>query len=324
MKKTLFVSLFGFAAFAACGASLEVETVKAPEIFTQTILLEPTTPTDATAYYDFAASVTTIADATGNGNTMTKSGVVWGSTGHPIGTGGAMSFDGTTDYMYATTAKDVAGIFQWDAFSLSMWFAHGGGGKLDATHYHVLLDKSSKTVGAFLGLDPTGISGPVGSLVFQTFGVTPACVMRDDSKDYMDNKWHHLALIKDGTNGQLWIDGELKTQTSGMACVTNTSNLFFGRRSSTFESVTTVVSWKGWMDEIQIFKRALAPSEVTNLFVHNGPFPLKTAVDFTTNVVIQGDVAIEGNVSFIGGVTYLKPTGDLSSGTFTNDLSTVP
>ncbi len=305
------------------GDTLETDAVKADEVILQTLSFRPTVTTDAFAHYRFVTSATVTNDTTANKNILIRSSAVWSATGYAGGVGGGLSFDGTADYVYTPTARAVTPMPTWNAYSVSMWFFHNGGGKFDATHYHPLLDKSTTKIGTFLALDPTGISGPVGSLTFQTFGVTPICSMRDATKNYMDNTWHHVVLIKNDSNGQLWVDGELKDQTSDLACVTNTSGLFFGRRSTSFESGSTAPSWSGLMDEIQIFKRALEPSEVTNLFVHNGPFPLKTALEVTTNLTVNGDVHVGGRLSFTGEKMQLRASGDVECGIFSNGV-TVP
>ena len=76
-----------------------------------------------------------------------------------------------------------------------------------------------------------------------------------------DDRWHHIAFVKNGSNLTLYIDGissgTTTDNTSGTT--TNTSPLYIGRRGGTFTNY-----FNGSIDEVRIWSVAKTAAEVAN------------------------------------------------------------
>jgi len=83
-----------------------------------------------------------------------------------------------------------------------------------------------------------------------------------------DNQWHQIVGTFDGTNNNLYLDGQLISTD-----VTNTlNNLYyvsdgpvaFGRDGNNPSTATAM--YQGWIDDIGIWNRALSQQEITNMY----------------------------------------------------------
>ena len=72
-----------------------------------------------------------------------------------------------------------------------------------------------------------------------------------------DNNWHHLCATYNGTTWNLYLDG---TNDGSGSPSTNTSLSFANI------SYTTTERWKGVIDEVRIYNRALSADEVEQLY----------------------------------------------------------
>src|SRR3989344_233998 len=82
----------------------------------------------------------------------------------------------------------------------------------------------------------------------------------------IDNGWHHLVGVYDGSNVLLYIDSVLQTEQSAfLADVQSSTNpIRIGQRGS------SSFGWQGVIDEVAIFDKALTQSEVSELFAAGG------------------------------------------------------
>lgn len=73
-----------------------------------------------------------------------------------------------------------------------------------------------------------------------------------------DDRWHHVAFIKDGSLIKLYIDGNLEDSENDLTSgnTQNTSPLYIGGRAG------TVNSWKGSIDELKIYNTALSETNI--------------------------------------------------------------
>ncbi len=261
-------------------------------------------------YYDFAADTSAVAvDVSGYGRDGTISGCVWTNSGPH--TGGAMFFDGVNDYIAANGCPDFPA---WERYTVSLWFLHNGGGDFNSGYGHKILDKTTwyhdwklslyywdGSIG--LGMYENGVSYGIG----------------DASINYMDDTWHHVVVVRDETNGELWVDGNLKSVSGSMFSVYSDSDVCVGN-SFSGDSYQRQ-SWSGLLDEVRVYGRALSSNEVAQLYVEgcltvtNTPSP---AISVTTGLTVAGSLTVTGGVFFVGGVLYSQPLGDLSCGSYTN------
>ena len=83
-----------------------------------------------------------------------------------------------------------------------------------------------------------------------------------------DNQWHQIVGTFDGTNNNLYLDGQLIST----AVTTTLSNLYyvsdgpvaFGRDGNNPSTATAM--YQGWIDDIGIWNRALSQQEITNMY----------------------------------------------------------
>ncbi len=77
-----------------------------------------------------------------------------------------------------------------------------------------------------------------------------------------DGQFHHVALVKSGGTLSLYIDGNLESSVADATTGTTTNNapLFIGRRSD------GSIPFKGEVDELLVYERALAAYEVSDLY----------------------------------------------------------
>ena len=83
--------------------------------------------------------------------------------------------------------------------------------------------------------------------------------------DYLDTLWHHCAVTYDGSATKVYFDGALKASTSKFLFVTDTERIVIGK-----EIDLSGWNFKGCLDDIIIYDRALSGSDVKALFYTGG------------------------------------------------------
>lgn len=99
-------------------------------------------------------------------------------------------------------------------------------------------------------------SGDGTALGFDTDGVNPPYLA--GNRPVNDGRWHHVAAVYDGRIKSLWIDGELDAWTPATGAIAaNAFDLLIGENSQ-----QPGRRWNGWIDELALYDRALAPAEI--------------------------------------------------------------
>ena len=309
MKKTKLSLLIPAAALAAA-AIVIAGTVEVGTLKTDTLLTETITPPSAEGgrvlYLPFRQDKGGIAlDESGHGHTGTVVNCAWASGGRYAG--GAMSFNGSNSSIGFPTAPNFPA---WGAYTVSVWFKHNGGGYMGPQYGHKIVDKTSMMHDWYINL--VAHVAPQGHISFISYEGGYG-VMGDSSKNYMDNAWHHVVVVRNGAAGQFWVDGVLKDSISNMISVYSTSALCVGNSFSTDSYQRT--SWSGLLDEVRIYDRALSPTEIGKLY-SEGLLLLTTPVSVTGDLTVGGSLTVTGAVNFVNGARWLNPTG-LPQGNFT-------
>ena len=264
-------------------------------------------------FYDFAEAPAdgVVADRSGNGHDGAASGCDWTSAGRFHG--GAMAFDSNADSINAGTDLDFPA---WERYTVSLWFRHDGGGDKGPQYGHKMLDKTDWYHDWHLHILPPGKegggAGEIGLSLYED-GVGGSG-LGDGSRNWADNAWHHVAVVRDGTYGAFWVDGVLRSTSTNMISVHNSSPVCVGNSYSgdSFQRK----GWHGLLDEIRIFDRALSMDEVRALHAEGA---LRLGVYFDGGVDVRGGLDVAGGAAF-GGAVYARPLGDLSCGAFTNGV----
>lgn len=113
-----------------------------------------------------------------------------------------------------------------------------------------------------------------------------------DAAPYFDGKWHFCAVTYDTITTKFYLDGELKSETSK-----------FRYRTDPEKGLVVMgmeIDFKGWqfkgaLDDIRIFTRALTPIQVTALFLEkdwDGNSPVDTAKKDTTQTADTSSTTI--------------------------------
>lgn len=143
------------------------------------------------------------------------------------------------------------------AFSIQMWVRTNETGREQdlVTKYST----SSPNTGFYTRLNPaSGDQGPDGAFVFS---VNPNQAYRASSVDVCDGDWHFCVGVFNTTAGKMdvYVDGELKNGplqgTIPTSVATNTRSIMMG------------VNYRGDLDEVMIYSRALTAEEVMSRYL---------------------------------------------------------
>ena len=198
-------------------------------------------PAGLAAAYNFnEGSGSTVADASGNGNTGTISGATWTTGGR---FGGALSFNGSTSWV---TVNDAASLHLTTGVTLEAW---------------VKLSALAGWEAAIIKETPGGLSY---AMYANTAQNRPASVIHTSSDINMYgtaqvplNTWTHLTTTYDGTTLRLYVNGtEVINQAVTGSMPVSASPLRIGGDSVWGEYLN------GLIDEVRVYNRALSAAEI--------------------------------------------------------------
>jgi methionine-rich copper-binding protein CopC len=240
---------------------------------------QPTSTTGLVAAYSFdEGSGSTVADASGHGNTGTISGATW-TTGV---FGNALSFNGTNSWV---TVNSASSLNLTSGMTLEAWVKPTAA----STNWTAVMLKE-RTGGLDYALYATdGANQPPGGYIdssntdFDSKGLSLLPV----------NSWSFLTATYDGSNLDLYVNGRLVTvQSVTGAIITSTGVLRIGGDSIWGEY------FQGLIDNIRIYNRALNVGEILS--------DLSTPVGGTLETVPpSGSITSPGNGATVSGVTTL-------------------
>jgi hypothetical protein len=207
-----------------------------------------------TAYYPFNGNAN---DESGNG----FDGIIHGDTSlckDRFGnSNSAYYFDGNGDYIEIGQEPDIP---SWDNYSVSLWFLNDGGGDDTNGYGQKIIDKTVFWHDFYLSVEDSKEEGGLFFMTYEDGGGE----IRDNSKDYRDNLWHHAVINKSDSHGELWIDSILVGSSNDIKTVFSNGDLLFGYSLST--DFYQRKYWSGKIDDIRIYKRALSEAEIKALY----------------------------------------------------------
>lgn len=298
----------------ACAAGFEAGAALAVDVLrTRTIDAGSPYASDAVLYYDFAVATAAsgvVKDASGSDYDGVCEGCTWESEGRFAG--GAMAFSGNASAIVAYRAPDFTA---WDRYSASLWFLHDGGGDHGPQYGHKMLDRTTVDHDWHLGLRPEDARGEEGVVGLFLYEGGRRTSLTDASRSWCDGGWHHVAVVRDGAHGELWIDGVRRAETEDMFGVRGAGPLCVGNSRSADRHQRK--GWSGLLDEIRIFDRPLTPAEIVRL-AERGVVAAETGqVSFGADVEVRGGLTVAGPARFDEGIRYVRPMGDLPMGVHT-------
>ena len=315
--------LFAGVATAQGGSVALAETLRADSAQVGVITPKPPEPAPEQGlalYLPFETDTgATTQDASGNSHAGTVINCAWTNVGRY--TGGAISFNDPASFIMFPSVPDFP---SWDTYSVSVWFK----GDMYSS-YPAIMDKSPLN-----GYGWT-ISLGYGAIVWD---MSYRRLIFGSTGEYSDGAWHHVTVVRNGTNAYLWIDGELQVSRNDAIAVYSSSALHVGNSSSISYYYDLYLSlghyyynyyygsfpptslpyahWSGQIDEIRIYNRALSKTEIGHLYADGllliPPAPVAVGGDLT----VSGDLTVTGRAVFGGGARCQQPSG-LPQGNYT-------
>jgi len=248
----------------------------ATDSFDITVYAEGTADNYLIAHYPFDADA---SDATVNGHDGTLNGDALITTADSQVGAGALSLDGTDDYVYVVDSAHPtdANVVTWADFidpaisdpnnqvTISVWI------KPDTwtTSWMQVVSK-----GYLPAPDESGyrLTRPDYNSAVVTFGGLPwdnGTVWGGDQYDMGDGQWHHLAAVWDGGRCALYIDGNLQyymPQPHGTKLNKNGMQLQIGAN----EGADSSQHFDGLIDDVRIYDVGLSHAEVLELYASQG------------------------------------------------------
>ena len=200
------------------------------------------------AYYPFNGNAN---DESGNGNHGIVNGVTLAKDRHGE-SDKAYKFDGN-DYIKVThNSKLNAG----NNFSLSVWYTVEGPSSND---YGTIVGKDGRNSGWWLS---TARSGNTTTKI-RWEHVSVGGIIENKTFSYSPVTWHHSVIVYNNRNASFYLDNQLLeekklTNSSGLS----SSDLLIGQQFSGISGR----GWKGKIDDVRIYNRALSKNEVADLY----------------------------------------------------------
>jgi hypothetical protein len=191
----------------------------------------------------YSGTGTTWSDLTSNGNNGTITGATWERE-----LGNSFEFDGSGDVV--TTLYDAP----TGAKTMEVWF---NAASSYSSTYQGLLGGSNEIL--WIGGNITSTYSDESIYWYQ--GTSLGLVIREGEGKYLDNKWHHLAIVDTGSSHKMYVDGKDKsfTYSYGSASARITwNNLVLGRGYRT----TGTDDFTGNIGQVRVYDAALTAAQV--------------------------------------------------------------
>lgn len=204
------------------------------------------------AYYSF--NECDARDDSGNGS----NGVVFGKTGCACGVeGDAMIFDGVQDYL--ELHGSVNNYFTTSDFTVSFY--------IKANQYSIfkqsLLSKREICDENFMMDVQLNASQ---KLVDVDLYESPERYFKNMDTELKDTPWLHIALVREGIYARTYINGNLVKEGARCSGVDLTNDAVLSFANSPCVQGGRSVRFKGALDELRIYERALTDQEILELY----------------------------------------------------------
>lgn len=189
----------------------------------------------------------TANDSSSNNINLPITGATWKSEDQCI-SGKCLYFDGSGDYLRSTDTK-VTTIASGASATYSVWFRTGD--TTTGTYYPNLM-----------GIRYTGTPYDIFNLRLYQNRLEAEIYEGGSninikwSTSVIDNKWHYAALVKNGNNTYLYIDGVLRANSSGSWGEISNSQFIVGAHS------TSSGFFNGFLDEVKIYPYARTAAQI--------------------------------------------------------------
>jgi len=237
-------------------------------------------------------SGTVAGDSSGLGNNGTlTNGPVWG-----VGkVGGALSFDGSDDYINLNTLN-VSG----SALTLSAWIRGDTFLPSDARVISKSIGTAEQDHYWMLSIIDNG--GIKLRFRLKTNGTTNTLIA--SSGNLSPNTWYHVIARYDGSTMKLYLNGAEVGSTSktGTLDTSNIVGVNIARNPDGYGK------WDGLIDDVRIYNRALAQTDITALYNYTGVSDTE-APSMPTNLTATAQSSTQINLSWNASIDNVGVTG---------------
>jgi len=212
------------------------------------------------AYYPFTDG--SLQDFSGNANNGTNNGATKTTDRHGIA-GNAMSFDGVDDWIEIPDSPYLD--FGIGEFTLTGWLRYPS--QVGGSHNYSAILIKSRLINPWEGFTIFVDEPSSGNMEFR---VTAASnnQLNTSGLQLNNNQWYQFVALRQGTSLKLWLNGELSlTKTVLQTNVTNDQPLWIGVN----HLVRNSQNYKGSLDDIRIYNRALSDTEIQQLYTLEKP-----------------------------------------------------
>ncbi|MFN3408655.1 MAG: LamG-like jellyroll fold domain-containing protein [Limisphaerales bacterium] len=192
------------------------------------------------------------------GPTMTGSEIVTGQFGN------AVSFNGSTDYMFFTNTPGVdigVPVSRRGSWTISLWVKGTGPGQANKWYF---IEGSSTSINPVTGFYVNNNTNPL-CFVRDTANTTRvnAAILTNGA---LDGTWHHLAMTYDAATAQFrtYVDGKLDFNNS---FVPNTTGSTPHNQVGIGAQVRSTIAnyFQGALDDVALWNRALTQAEINEV-----------------------------------------------------------
>jgi carboxypeptidase D len=174
-------------------------------------------------------------DSAGNNDAITLGGPLWQPGGGQLN--GAIQLDGVDDcVIIGSLPNPIEG-----PFSVLAWIKGGAPGQ-------VVLSQIG--VANWLLADPTE-----GNLMTELTSPGQSALPLISQTTIMDDNWHHIGLVWDGTHRMLYVDSVVVAEDTQNTLVNSNNGLYIG----TSKNMELGTYFSGLIDDIRIYNRAVRP-----------------------------------------------------------------
>jgi hypothetical protein len=160
--------------------------------------------------------------------------------------GGAVSFDGTDDYVVIPRTNSEFD-FTNEIYTISMWVNIGATGTHRQFIDHGVNANNSWSLR--LGTSNTVLHDQDGG------------VGLDSTTALSEGSWRHVVGLSNGTHRKIYLDGVEAKSGTALAITNNTSDVNIARRIS-----SPYYFYPGKIDDVRIYNRALSAAEVAAIY----------------------------------------------------------
>ena len=248
-------------------------------------------------YWSFdEGSGITAYDASGNGNDGT---LYWMSTSTNAWTtgksAGALQFDGADDYV---SINDNDALTPSDSITVSAWIKRTATGRLD-----LVIGKGSSLTNFSYNIYFN--SNDTLAWEVSSNGNVSGRLILNTTATFTSGVWYHIVGIFSNGSANIYVNGinqPVTTSGTAVSVYNNTANLFIG-----YEVTDTSYYFRGTIDEVRIYNRALSDAEVRYHYNRGGPV-VQWKFDEGS-----GSTAYDSTDNHNDGHLYLAPSGNTAT-----------